>query len=68
MSAEEVKTYKQWNAEGRRIHKGSKSVGRSQDGELLFTKLQTYDPDLNRTFARISAHLGITGPWDDPPH
>lgn len=58
------KTFAEWNAEGRRINKGSKAVG-FRDGQPLFELHQTYAHDSQR---RVMQNLGTTGPWDDPPH
>jgi hypothetical protein len=70
-----MKTYEEWNALGRRVHKGSKANG-FKDGKPLFSESQTWDhkergSEMRQDFfnaMKLSAHLGITGQWDDPPH
>lgn len=61
---DDAKTYDEWNALGRQIIKGSKAIG-FRDKKPLFLKSQTSNRCAQRHF---SAHLGITGPWDDMPH
>jgi hypothetical protein len=57
-------SYVEWNMQGRRVHKGQKAHS-FVDGQPMFLRNQTYDPTAQR---RMSARLGITGPWDDAPH
>jgi len=62
MTAE--KTYDEWQAAGRRVHKGQKAVS-FKDGKPVFRITQTYQP---ANWLATSSRLGVTGPWDDQPH
>jgi hypothetical protein len=63
-------TFKEWQKEGRRIHKGS--VGKVVDGKVVFPENMTYKyPSLSPFHSGVkynSCSQTITGPWDDPPH
>jgi hypothetical protein len=71
----ELKTYAEWNALGFRINKGAKAEG-FKDGKPLFSSKSVYNYRKNGEEMReaefrrqrLSARLGITGEWDDPPH
>lgn len=62
-----MKTFKQWNQEGRRIHAGSKAQAFNEAGEPLFTEDQTYDP--TEPFRRVS-YFGLPAldHFDEMPH
>ena len=61
----QFKTYKEWNAIGRRINRGAKAAS-FRNGEPLFGLLQTYNPTREPTLQYN--YRGITGEWDDAPH
>jgi hypothetical protein len=59
-------TYSEWNAKGRRIHKG-RGAKEFKDGEAIFEFEDTYIPG---AWLKVSAMLGLPEPgeWSDPPH
>ena len=62
-----MKTFKQWNEEGRRIHAGSKALAFNEDGEPLFADHQTYDPNAPM---RTVSYFGLPAldHFDEMPH
>lgn len=64
-----LRTFSEWNAMGRRIHRGTQAKG-FKDGEAMFIESDTYDPKLVTSWLRASAMLGLPEPgeWSDPPH
>jgi hypothetical protein len=63
-----MKTFAQWSALGRRIHRGSKAAG-FENGEPLFREDQTYNPR-DQTWVKTSSRLGLPEPgtWNEMPY
>lgn len=67
MAEECLKTFKEWNKEGRWINSGEKAK-RFKNGEPLFSEEQTFTSEDSYNARKFSSkYFGITGPWDDQP-
>jgi len=66
-----AKTLSAWNAEGYRIRKGAKMVGRDEAGAPLFAKSDTYTPwpsnNRNGAYDRACQRRFGSGDWDSDP-
>ncbi len=75
MGDDEVKTYDEWNALGRRVHKGQRATG-FRDRKPLFRQDQTYDyrangKEMQEAYDnswRFSRAFGVSYGGDIPPN